>query len=221
MLAPMFPLTLLSTGSDGRWHLGIGDPTVIGWVTVVAYAAAAWFAWRARARCLRVARKPGKDPTVARNLVKMSWMWFAFFVVLVLLGINKQLDLQTWLTETARDLSIQQGWYEERRRYQALFIGLVAVGGITGILLAIRLFLPVIRHVWMALLGMALLGMFVIIRAASFHYVDILLNSGPAPLNAVLELGSLAVLIVAAQTGRKKPTPAPTTAGPRAQTGAR
>jgi len=218
----MFPLTLLTTGADGRWQLGIGDPTVVGWVTVVAYAVAAWFAWQARARYLRIARKPGKDPTIARNLVKMSWMWLVFFAILVFLGINKQLDLQTWFTEIGRDLSKEQGWYESRRRFQALFITLIALAGIGAMAFGFKIYRPVLRHVWMALVGMGLLGTFVVIRAASFHYVDLMLKSGPFPLNAMLELGALAVLIVAAQAGRKKKTkPAATTEGPRAQTGAR
>jgi hypothetical protein len=212
----MFPLTLLSTGDDGRWHIGIGDPTVVGWVTVVAYAVAAWFAWQARNRCLRVAQKPGKDPIVARNLIRMSWLWFTYTVILVFFGINKQLDLQTWFTEIARDWSKQQGWYNDRRRYQALFIGLIGVAGTVGLVVGIRLYKPVLRHVWMALLGMALLGTFVIIRAASFHYVDILLNAAPVSLNATLELGSLVVLIVAAQGKRKTKTPTATTASRRA-----
>jgi len=216
MLARMFPLTLLSTGDDGRWQIGIGDPTVVGWVTVVAYAVASWFAWQARNRCLRVAGKPGKDPIVARNLVRMSWLWFAYVGILVFLGLNKQLDLQTWVAEIARDWSKQQGWYDDRRRFQAAFIGFIGVAGIGGLVLGIRLYKPVLRHVWLALLGMALLGTFVIIRAASFHSVDILLNADTVSLNAVLELGSLAVLMIAAKGKRKAKTPTPTTAGPRA-----
>src|SRR4051812_4569456 len=39
--------SLLVTGADGRWHPGIGDPGVVGWLTVVAYFAAAGLAYRA------------------------------------------------------------------------------------------------------------------------------------------------------------------------------
>ena len=37
----------LVTGADGRWHPGIGDPTIMGWVTVVAYALATYFGFQA------------------------------------------------------------------------------------------------------------------------------------------------------------------------------
>src|ERR1041384_5677187 len=41
-IAPIFAFT------DGdRWRPGIGDPTFIGWFTVVAYFATAYLCWRA------------------------------------------------------------------------------------------------------------------------------------------------------------------------------
>ena len=30
---------------DGHWHVGIGDPTVFGWLTVLAYLVAVWRCW--------------------------------------------------------------------------------------------------------------------------------------------------------------------------------
>jgi hypothetical protein len=35
---------------------------------------------------------------------------------------------------------------------------------------------------------------FVVVRAASFHHVDLLLHGGPLPLNLVLELGGIVLV---------------------------
>jgi hypothetical protein len=48
-----------------------------------------------------------------------------------------------------------------------------------------------------AVIGLAVVVTFVVIRAASFHHVDLYLRSGPLPLNVVLELGGVIVLAVA------------------------
>jgi len=43
------------------------------------------------------------------------------------LGINKQLDLQTALTEAGRVLARYQGWYEQRQFVQLVVIALFAM----------------------------------------------------------------------------------------------
>ena len=61
----------------------------------------------------------------------MGALWNALAVGLLLLGINKQLDLQTALTELGKILAARQGWYEHRQRVQIDFIiGVVLVGGL-------------------------------------------------------------------------------------------
>src|SRR5215213_2059448 len=95
-LTPLFAFT------DGdRWRLGIGDPTVIGWFTVLAYFAAALLCWRAAKKGLHTA--------------KVRWFWTALAALLIFLGINKQLDLQTAFTFMAKDFAKATGWYENRR----------------------------------------------------------------------------------------------------------
>jgi hypothetical protein len=105
----------VAVGSDGRWEAGIGDPTVIGWVTVAAYAVAALLS-------LRCARRAA-EPLEFR-------FWAVLSVALVLLGINKQLDLQSLVTQVGRDLAFAQGWYENRRIVQAAFIGFLIAAGL-------------------------------------------------------------------------------------------
>src|SRR3954452_14044830 len=103
--------------TDGRWHPGIGDPTLLGWATVVGYFGAALLAYRALR--LHQAAPPSKD----RRL--LMGFWAVVLCAMVLLGVNKQLDLQTWLTEIGRDLARSEGWYQRRQVFQVAFIGAI------------------------------------------------------------------------------------------------
>lgn len=191
----MLPLILLATDDDGRWHPGIGDPTVMGWVTVGAYLATTYLCFRAFRSC-----RFGADKLRAINRreagfqTKLSLFWLGLSALMLALGINKQLDLQTLFTEIARDMAQAQGWYEERHRYQVLFIiGIAVAGAGLGALLA-YLYRHVARRIWLALVGICGLVAFIVIRAASFHHVDLLLVAGPVHLNWVLELGGISLV---------------------------
>ena len=70
-----------------RWAPGIGDPTVVGWVTVVVYAAVAFLCLSARNN---VAMHEGR---------RVRTLWLGLGILLVILGINKQLDLQSLFTQ--------------------------------------------------------------------------------------------------------------------------
>jgi hypothetical protein len=128
------------------------------------------------------------------------WVWRVLFVVLVVLGINKQLDLQSALTEWGRITAYRQGWYESREQVQQAFIAGMAILGVT--LLAALLVLAWGTHpaALSALGGGFLLLVFVVIRAASFHQVDRLLHAGLAGLrfNWVIEMGALAWIVASA-----------------------
>ena len=94
---------------DGYWRLGIGDPTAIGWLTVLAYLTTSVL-------CCKFARKTraGHGPHQASPAVEwMIWYFLAFFTLG--LGINKQLDLQVGLTALSKKLAVSQGWYDHRR----------------------------------------------------------------------------------------------------------
>lgn len=175
----------MATTYTGRWELGIGDPTVMGWTTVAAYFGAMWLCYRCK--------------STASDLLGIRF-WFYVSLVMALLGINKQLDLQTWFTQTGRDLALQYGWYGRRRLVQIIFIGwLVSV----GLVLHARLWvwLKVLdRYARLASLGLVMLGIFVVVRAVSFHHVDELLGLRieNIKINALLELGGIGVVAWAA-----------------------
>ena len=188
----------MNQGWIGTWSPGIGDPTIGGWVTVALYA---WCAWA----CLRVLRRARRGRIFLNDNERVIWR--LLMVGMIALGINKQLDLQSAMTELARILAFQQGWYENRRQYQEAFIAAVPVVGLT-ILAAISLL------VWnahaatrWACAGAAALVIFVAVRAVSFHHVDEMLGwrMGGVPLNWVLEMGSLLVIGWGAHTRASTP----------------
>jgi hypothetical protein len=175
--------------TDGDvWRPGIGDPTVMGWVTVVAYFVAALLCFREGARVKR-----GAGPR------EKKLFWSTLAVLLVFLGFNKQLDLQTLLTLTGRRIAIAQGWYENRRVVQLVFVAMIALGGVFSVWLMSRLVrkYPDLR---LAMLGFVALLVFVVVRAASFHHVDQLINFHLAGvrMNWVLELGAIALVAIGA-----------------------
>lgn len=183
---------------NGQWQPGIGDPTPIGWITVIAYFLAAilcgvrWGLPRFR---------PAQSWRYRPN--GTLWLWLA--VLLLLLGINKQLDLQSWFTVVGRQMALDNGWYRQRREVQVQFIIVLGLSAIAVLFGLGRLWVleshRAISSRWgsgLALLGFVFLCGFVMLRAASFHHVDQLLRGQWLGLtvNGFLEL--LGIGLVAA-----------------------
>lgn len=182
------------------WQPGIGDPSFWGWFTVGAYFASALLclrAWRQSEAPGQPSRRDILDARVRRRF------WLIAATVLILLGINKQLDLQSLLTAIGRALAQDEGWYDSRRLVQEMFIA--AVVGAAAIIVAASLWLFRRGGRWVLLgqVGLIALCGFVILRAASFHHVDALISNpvGFLKLNHVLELGGIAVIACAAIGG--------------------
>jgi len=178
---------LVAAGSAGdRWRLGIGDPTVAGWIIFFGYLVAAYLCVRA-AKATSAAAKT--DPHAGSPR-----FWTVLAVGLVILGINKQLDFQTLLLDLARSVARRQGWYAERRAVAGLFIQSVAAGGVVALLVCGWLIRRSLRYQGPALAGIVFLVAFVVIRAASFHHVDRVLcaPAGGLRLHWLLEFGGIA-----------------------------
>jgi amino acid transporter len=183
-----------------RWRPGIGDPTFVGWLTVAAYVIAASIAAWAFATARRAElRFSVSEPGEARDQRSMKHLWLLITVTMVLLGLNKQLDLQTLLIQTVRERAYEHGWYNDRRRYQVDFILIISAAAVFfGIGLSLRL-RRVLRRVIVAVAGLGMLVVFVLIRASSFHYVDRALSlGGRFRVNALIELSGIGLIIGAA-----------------------
>jgi hypothetical protein len=174
--------------TDGDvWRPGIGDPTVMGWITVVAYFAAALLCFR---------QAVAKPTSVSRE---KKVFWSTLTILLIFLGFNKQLDLQTLLTLTGRRIALAQGWYGKRRVIQLIFVLVIAIGGLLSVVV-LGTFVRRHPELRLALVGLVTLLVFVVVRAASFHHVDQVINLhvGGVKMNAVLELGAIALVSLGA-----------------------
>ena len=166
------------------WKPGIGDPTTLGWVTVAAYAVAAVLCWLAA----------GKSPKTERR-----W-WQALAVILALLCINKQIDLQTLFTDIGRTVAKNQGWYEDRRPYQYMFVGAILALMLVAAVLMVARLRRAGAQVKLSMVGLAMLMGFVFIRAASLERIDALINRqiGTPRVNHWLEIGGIVVIAAGA-----------------------
>lgn len=168
-----------------HWVPGIGDPTFIGWFTVAVYFLAVIICFKASLI------------TKTNNSAKTFWLFLA--LILIVLGINKQLDLQTLFTLIGKNIAIEQGWYKDRRIIQVgfiIFIGFLGVIGLSTLLIKNK---SACAEIKTALFGCVILFTFIIIRAASFHHMDVFINMKliGITVNGVLELGSLIIICTA------------------------
>lgn len=190
----MHSLTLVDVIAcvDNRWSPTIGDPTIMGWLTVAAYGLAA-------ASCFTASRVRVRD--------RRFWFWLAVF--LAFLCVNKQLDLQSALTATGRCISQLQGWYEYRHFVQVPFVIALIVTGVTTLIITAICMAPALFRVGIALMGFGLVLTFVAVRAIGLSHVDQLINltlSG-VRMNWVLELTGIVLILVngvAAVIGSRK-----------------
>lgn len=166
-----------------NWSPTIGDPSLMGWVTVVVYGITAVlcalaFRWQSSHR--------------------LKVFGFGLTLLLVLLMVNKQLDLQSALTTGARCLSQLQGWYEDRRAIQVGFILMVLLYCLGFGLFVVWVMWRHLGQVWLMLLGLILLLAFIAVRAVGFHHFDAFISSeiSNVRMNWVLELGGLAMIAV-------------------------
>lgn len=169
-----------------EWRPSIGDSTIIGWFTVAVYLLASVISFYAANRATLSGAWRRID----------SQFWLMMGLLLLVLGINKQLDLHSLLTEIARDAAMSGGWYEQRREYQKLFIASIA--GTTFAVAAIMMVWSrkLLRSQQVAILGFCILLAFIVIRAASFHHVDQLLSQSVlgARWNSIFELMGIALI---------------------------
>ncbi|WP_199259201.1 hypothetical protein [Paracoccus binzhouensis] len=143
------------------WTPQIGDPEITGWLTVLSYLLCLFLA-------VKVLRR--RPAGAARGL------WLAIAGLMAALAVNKQLDLQTALTATGRCMARAQGWYDSRYLVQLAFIAGLVLGVAVALLWATKALRGQMRRNGLALLGLAVLCGFVLVRAVGFHHVDRLLS---------------------------------------------
>jgi hypothetical protein len=177
--------------SELNWRPTIGDPSFMGWFTVVAYAVAAALA------ALAGWGNTGSDTQLRKQ---RDWLWLIVALVMAGLCINKQLDLQSLFTDIGRVIARHQGWYEQRRDFQKWFVvGMIGAAGAFAFWFILRF-----REFWMnhkLLAGGALFLMtFLLVRAISFHHFDVVIGSTlfGVRMNWIFELTGIFLISLAA-----------------------
>jgi len=174
------------------WEPTIGDPTFLGWATVVAYFATAGL-------CVCAARRVAtRVPELQAG--RQRWVWLMVALLLIALGINKQLDLQGLLVAVGRSLAERQGWYEERRRVQLLFILVMLVLSTCGLLASLWAVRRRLNEYGWLLAGTAGIIAFIVVRAVSFHHFQefFAFPIGGVKTHRLLELLAISILAMAA-----------------------
>ena len=192
----MSALILLVQTPDGGWEPGIGDPTFIGWLTVVCYFAAAYQCYRAYQ----------KARSLGPNAHRLTFAWLVLFAGMCLLGLNKQLDLQSLLTVIARKNAKDYGWYEDRRTFQVALIGGLVLSGLAAGAWIAWYMRKHLKHFGVAAAGAVFLAVFIVVRASSFHHVDLLLGAEALGVrfNALLEISGIACIAFNARNFAQK-----------------
>ncbi|MFN3620508.1 hypothetical protein [Sphingorhabdus sp.] len=184
------------------WQPTIGDPSLAGWLTVFGYFASAVICYLAsrseRARV--VPRLPSTHDE--------AHFWGIVTIVMMVLGFNKQLDLQSLLTQIGRYFAVAGGWYHQRQAIQLLFIICLIACSIIGAVILLRALSKAAMEIRIALVGLCLLGCFIVIRAASFHHIDTAFRTKVLlpQWNVALELGSIFLVAIAGLRYWRHPT---------------
>ena len=173
-----------------------GDNTFLGWLSTAAYLVTSIL-------CIRAARRRS-----SQDQGQLRRFWIGLALLLLVLGLNKQLDVQTMLTDAARSAARHQGWYENRSVVQIIFVAALAMAAAA----CLGWFVWLTRSAWrghaLALFGVGLLIGFVILRTAYFERMGDLLG---VPLTAsrakwVLELGGIFCIALSAVRRDRRPT---------------
>ncbi len=174
-----------------NWSPGIGDPTFMGWLTVILYFLAALSCW-ITARKLRLEADGADDAKELRA-------WRSIAVTFLALGVNKQLNLQTALTEGGRVLAKFQGWYDQRQSVQVAFIAVVAIICLVAAIILVRWAHKAPAPTWLALTGSIMTIGYVLIRTVSLHDIDRFIGEKILGFrwNWILEMGGISVVLVA------------------------
>jgi hypothetical protein len=200
---------LAADAPDNHWHLQVGDPDALGWTITVAYFVVAFLCGRAawRVRRARRATAPTPQATDARDGGGRPFdvardpgaPWGALASGLVLLGLNKQLDLQILVRDVGLRAVHLAGLDEDRRWVGRAFVLALSAVVVGVMLTAARHLARARRRHRLLLLGLGMLAFFVVLRAGVYVPGLKQLNvSFYTAIHLVLELGSLILLGISA-----------------------
>lgn len=182
--------------TQNGWQFGLHDRTFVGWFAVFSYCVATVL-------CVVVALNTERiGPDTQRR--KFAIYWWVLAIITLLLGINKQLDLHSWMTQTLRQMAREDGWYQHRKIFQFWFIVGLAAGLIVLVGVIAQLMRGMVKRSLVAMVGLCLVVFWVLTRAASFHHVDdpteglISFSIGPVKMRWIIELTGIYLIVAGA-----------------------
>lgn len=183
-------------------HIGIGDPDLLGWSITLGYLSGAALSF------LRARQYVGSDAG------RHELFWFLIAAFLFLMGLNKQLDLQTAVFEAGRETALHFGWYGYRRQVVTGFISLLFAWGMASQAWLYSVLTRFDRREKLALLGLGVLFVFVAVRAAYFQHIDFFTNNDAIlaqRIHWMMEITGILCIAIAASYGygKLKPVPEP------------
>jgi hypothetical protein len=170
-----------------NWVTSLGDPTLFGWFTVASYALAAYFCWRTSTV------SSGRDRQV----------WRIFMVVMVTLGLNKQLDLQLLFFQEARRVFMVLADHKERALLRVMFIAITTTIALCAIVVFWRRYGFTNKQVKWGTLGMTILVIFGIVRSLSFNRFGLVYVEETTSETVNFFLENLGVLLIWASATKR------------------
>ncbi len=168
------------------WLASLGDFTPLDWVITALYLVASFACWRAGGPRTREAR---------------WWRWMA--VALLLLGINKQLDVQTLLLHALRAALKAGGLYGYKQAISVVFLILLAAFVARMTLALVRSGRRMSRGLMTSFVGLIVLLVFVLLRSAIIARSG--LSQSPVfALHLFVELSGVALCGVGAAAALRK-----------------
>jgi len=170
-----------------QWKPRMGDPSLSGWVITIAYFCSFFLCIAAGV----YVRAKGER----RFSFSRARLWYIFSGVMLVFGINKQLDFQTLLNQVGSRLAKVQGWYENRRVVQLLFIVVIFVVFVIFIVYVLRKLRGNWGHFTVTPFGILIVLVWVMTRAALMQQVDFTVFHtyvhGHRMLNHFVEFGGI------------------------------
>ena len=172
------------------------EPTIGRWLIQIIYILVSVSCWK-------TARKLALNHACALHEHRV---WQAIATLFVALCINKQLSLETALTEYGRNLAFSEGWYKQRQVVQLACIMLVTLSGIIAGIILLMWARNGPQSTLFALMGTTFVVAYLMLRAISFHPVDQFISGRILGLhwNLILQMSGIGVVLMASEWRRKQ-----------------
>ena len=119
--------------------------------------------------CVRAGKVTQQD---RRRCSDKQQPWWVMAAALLFLGINKQLNLQTWLIDLGRATARTEGWYQYRRTAQVVFVVLFTLAMFAALTACLKKWGWFLNEQPWVQYGVLLFLLFVVVRASTINHIE-------------------------------------------------